>query len=326
MMPETKPETTQDVGIVGCGTLVQDYYTLVLHRIAGITLRAVSDLNPANARRVAAETGAEEMTLDSLVDRCDWVLVTTPPEVHASIAEKALGAGCNVVVEKPFVTSAHDARRLVGLAEASNRALHVGQLRRFFPPTELAREILQSGLLGTATRMEAFEGGRFNWSTQTGYVGRSKFGGVLFDTGSHVLDQALFATGLDAGEPSIEVGRLSRDKKEPSHEIDCHFSLRSGAAVVACRLLLSRAQTLANTVRIHATNGILEFDCGYQGGVRLNLGGRWIAMLPSTNMQSPAEAFLMEYREIFAQPNNARTCASRMIGQVSILEQLHQHE
>jgi predicted dehydrogenase len=319
-------DTKLNVGIIGCGTLVQDYYTLVLLRVPGIALRAVADLNAANARKVAGETGAEEMTVEALVESCDWVLVTTPPEVHADIAERALGAGCNVVVEKPFVTTGIDARRLVNLAGASNRALHVGQLRRFFPPTELARDILLSGLLGTAIKIEAFEGGRFNWSTQSGYVGRSAFGGVLFDTGSHIVDQALFAVGLDDKEISIEVDRVCKDKKEPSHEIDCHFNLVSGATRVACRLLLSRAQTFANMVRIHAANGIMEFDCGFQGGVRLCLGGRWVRVLPSNTMHSPAEAFLTEYKEIFARPNDARTIASRMLGQVAILERLHQHE
>ncbi len=319
-------DTELAVGIIGCGALVQEYYTLVLSRVPGMRVRAVADLNAVNARQVAAQTGAAVMEAEALCACCQWVLVTTPPEAHAGLAAQALRAGCQVVVEKPFVTSAAAARELVEIAATANRTLHVAQFRRFFPPTELARDLLASGLIGTVQRLEMFEGGRFNWSTQSGYVGRSLFGGVLFDTGSHTLDQALYATGWDTGIPEITVVEVRRDKAEPSHELDCRFELARGQSQVACRLFLSRAQTLANVIRVYGTGGVIEFDCGYQGGVRMHTGTKWIRLAPQQTMTSPAEAFLAEYREIFSRPSQARTQAGRMVGQIAILERLHQHE
>jgi len=316
----------QSVGIIGCGAVVQEYYTVVLPKICAVRIHAVADLNPENARIVASVTGGAVLSAKELVQCCNWVLITTPPEAHAELAAEALTAGANVVVEKPFVTSSFEARRLAELAKHLGRVLHVAQFRRFFPPTELARQLLQTGIIGSIQRLEMFEGARFNWSTQSGYVGRSRFGGVLFDTGAHTVDQCLYAAGWDAIEPRIIVESVLRDKTEPSHEIDCRFILEGAHQSIFCRLFMSRVQTLANVIRVIGSHGELEFDCSYQGGVRIRIQGDLIRLAPQHTMASPTEAFLAEYHEIFAKPGNARTAAHRMIGQMTILEALHRHE
>lgn len=313
-------ETSARVGILGCGAVVKTFYVEVLRRLPGVKVVGVHDLNAANAEEVARAFGVVAMDRHALFKACDWVVIATPPDSHHGLAREALGEGCHVVVEKPFVPRHAEAQELVELAERSGRQLHVAQFRRFFPPVAVARDLVASGLIGQVEGLEMYEGGRFLWSNDSGYVGKSRFGGVLFDTGSHTVDQGLVVAGLDEGELGVVVERVVRDKPEPSHEIEAVLKLGSGRGEIRGRVFLSRAQPLANLIRVVGTKGFVEMDCGYDGLIRWGREGSVSTFRPARAFAGYGQAFLEEYRAVFHSGAQSPTVARRMVNQVRILE------
>jgi predicted dehydrogenase len=63
----------------------------------------------------------------------DLVDICVPESAHAEVARAVLSAGVSVVVEKPFTTSAADARSLALQAQSAGLRIFVGNVLRFDP-------------------------------------------------------------------------------------------------------------------------------------------------------------------------------------------------
>ncbi|GAA1216230.1 Gfo/Idh/MocA family protein [Prauserella alba] len=123
----------------------------------------------------------------------DLVVIGTPPATHADIAAAALDAGLHVVVDKPFVTTSEQGRALIDRARRAGRVLTVYQNRRWDGDFLTLRELVQSGALGEVYSFESrFEwwrpGGGRGWKASAGVA---EGGGILFDLGTHLIDQAV---------------------------------------------------------------------------------------------------------------------------------------
>lgn len=311
----------QSIGIVGCGAVTQFFHTAVLPDLAPGAVVGVSDLNRTAAETVAKAFGCPVVEFSSLLEAAELIVVATPPASHARLARSALEAGRSVVVEKPFVTGGSDAADLVNLAKQRGLHLFVAHLRRFWPRVQLAQEIIQSGILGAVLGFDLFEGGRFGWTTASNYVTSDPFGGVLLDTGSHTLDMALYAAGLDRVPlESVTVEQVARDRPEPSHELDARFTLRAGGRRMPCRLYVSRVQPLANLVRLHCEHGRIEVGLGLNGQVILH-GPRGVtAVLPTWKAASIQETFYRQFESILYRPAETPVRAEFFVNQMNILE------
>lgn len=78
----------------------------------------------------------------------EGVVIATPAETHYRIAESALSAGKDVLVEKPLALKATDGEKLVSLARRRNSILMVGHLLEYHPAVLRLRELIESGTLG----------------------------------------------------------------------------------------------------------------------------------------------------------------------------------
>lgn len=82
------------------------------------------------------------------------VLVTTAVESHVPVALQALAAGLNVLVEKPFAPTLHEAVTVVRAAAAAGRTLMVSQNYRYHPAPRLAAELVAAGAVGAIAGVE----------------------------------------------------------------------------------------------------------------------------------------------------------------------------
>lgn len=123
----------------------------------------------------------------------DLLVLGTPPATHYPLAKAALEAGLDVVVDKPFTVRSAEGEELIRLAERLGRVLTVFQNRRWDGDYLTVRGLLDSGALGAVARFES----RFErWSPTVAKVWKADAtaddgGGVLFDLGTHLLDQAV---------------------------------------------------------------------------------------------------------------------------------------
>jgi predicted dehydrogenase len=92
---------------------------------------------------------------DLLASDFDAVVVAAPAALHASLAEEALAAGKDVLVEKPLALTAAEAAELAAHAEAREAVLLVGHILLFDPAFEALQEAVAAGELGAVTYVTA---------------------------------------------------------------------------------------------------------------------------------------------------------------------------
>ena len=132
------------------------------------------------------------------------------------LTRRALEAGLHVVVDKPLAPSATEGRRLVEEARHRGRLLTVYQNRRWDGDFLTLRRLLRDGALGEPLRFESrFE--RWRPTPKGGWRERGapeEAGGLLYDLGSHLIDQALVLFG-PAAAVYAEI-----DRRRPGAEVD----------------------------------------------------------------------------------------------------------
>jgi scyllo-inositol 2-dehydrogenase (NADP+) len=131
----------------------------------------------------------------------DLVVLATPNRTHVSLTLAALEAGLPVVVDKPLAGSAEEAQRLIDAAAERQLMLTVFQNRRWDGDFLTVKDLIGRGELGTVLRYES----RFErWRPEVAEGWRESedpadVGGVLYDLGSHLVDQALQLFGRAEG-------------------------------------------------------------------------------------------------------------------------------
>ena len=160
-------------------------------RVAAI---ATSQRERALADYPQAEIVAD---LDALIASAnvDCIVIATPNDTHFALAAKALAAGKHVVVDKPVTLTADEARTLARLAREHGTLFAPFHNRRWDGDFMTVRALIESGALGRVVHFEShFD--RFRpqvrqrWREQA-----ARGGGLLFDLGPHLIDQALALFG-----------------------------------------------------------------------------------------------------------------------------------
>ncbi len=181
------------IGMLGFGAIGSDH-AAAIGAVPGLKLVAVADRS--QARLAAARNLAPEIELATDLEGLgelpdvELVIISTPPNTHAALAEQALRAGKHVVLEKPFCLTLGEADRLVELAKQLDRTLTVYQNRRWDPDFLALQAAIRRGDLGSIFHLETFVGG-YGHPCHYWHSHAPVSGGVVFDWGSHYLDWIL---------------------------------------------------------------------------------------------------------------------------------------
>lgn len=134
-------------------------------------------------------------SVEEMLEKADieLVLINTPVQTHFEYAKKALEAGKNIIVEKPFTVNVSEAEELVKLAADKGLFLSVYQNRRFDRDFLKVKEILASDKLGNIKEAEIrFDRFRTTPSGKQHKESPDQVGsGSLHDLGAHLVDQAV---------------------------------------------------------------------------------------------------------------------------------------
>ncbi len=113
---------------------------------------AISDRDPARARALAEQTGADFHSGDNLEviarPEVNAVFVSTPEGEHAAPVKRALELGKPVLVEKPIALALNDADDILATLKATGGNLRVGYSRRYKECFLRAKEQMVHGRLG----------------------------------------------------------------------------------------------------------------------------------------------------------------------------------
>ncbi|MGW1201796.1 Gfo/Idh/MocA family oxidoreductase [Streptomyces cyaneofuscatus] len=188
-------------------------------------------------------------------DELDLVVIASPNKTHVALATAALKAGLPVVVDKPIAGTAAEARELAALAEERGLLLSVFQNRRWDNDFRTLAVLIAEGELGEVQRFES----RFErWRPQPKGGWREsgdpeEIGGLLYDLGSHVVDQALVLFG-----PAVQVYAESDVRRPGAAADDDTFIAITHANGVRSHLYVS-----ATTAQLGPRFRVLGSTAGY---------------------------------------------------------------
>lgn len=184
--------------VVGYGLSGSVFHAPLIEASPSYSLDVIATSNPgrhaaATGRYPAVRTVPDGHAVIRRADSLDLVVLGSPPATHYPLAKAALEAGLDVVVDKPFAVASDQGEELIALARDLGRVLTVFHNRRWDGDYLTLRKLLAAQALGKVTRFESrFE--RWSPSIAKAWKARataSDGGGVLYDLGSHLIDQAL---------------------------------------------------------------------------------------------------------------------------------------
>ncbi|MFH9082892.1 Gfo/Idh/MocA family oxidoreductase [Streptomyces sp. NPDC017673] len=248
------------VGLIGYGLAGSVFHAPLIAAIEGLALDTVVTSQPERQQQARAEfpdvrIAATAEELFGRADDLDLIVVASPNKTHVPLATAALKAGLPVVVDKPVAGTAAEARELAALAEERGLLLSVFQNRRWDNDFLTLRRLLADGELGDAYRFES----RFErWRPQLKGGWResgdpAEIGGLLYDLGSHVVDQALVLFG-----PVTEVYAESDIRRPGAEADDDTFIALTHASGVRSHLYVS-----ATTAQLGPRFRVLGSRAGY---------------------------------------------------------------
>lgn len=143
------------VGVIGTGALGR-HHVRILRDLEGARLVGLFDTDPATARRIAEEHGAEAFArLDRLVDETEALVVAVPTVAHEEVAGPLLEEGRHVLVEKPITPSLAAADRLVAAA-GPNTVLAVGHVEFYNPAVQALLDACSRARFVEVERLSVF--------------------------------------------------------------------------------------------------------------------------------------------------------------------------
>lgn len=126
--------------------------------------------------------------------RVDAMYLCTPHHLHVEHAAMSASAGKHILVEKPMARTMEEAQEIIRIAASAKVTLMVAENYRFMAVVRLAKEMIDSGALGSLRLVQLQEEAGFrptDWRTRRNLSG----GGVLIDGGIHKMDILLYLAG-----------------------------------------------------------------------------------------------------------------------------------
>ncbi len=188
------------VGLAGYGLAGAVFHAPLIATTPGLSLVGVLTRDPDRVSQAATDHPSAEVlsTIGELLRLdLDLLVVATTNSTHVPLARAGIEAGVAVVVDKPLAPTAAEARGLVEAAAAAGVPFSTFQNRRWDGDFLTVQSLVRAGTLGSVHRLESrFE--RWRPALSGGWRERAdpgEAGGLLFDLGSHLVDQAMILLG-----------------------------------------------------------------------------------------------------------------------------------
>lgn len=278
------------VALIGYGLAGSVFHAPLIAADPRLRVAAVVTSSPERAEQARAKhpgvrivPAAQELFADPTgIEDIALAVIATPNRTHAPLALEALAAGLAVVVDKPFAVTSAQGQEVIDAAEHAGLALTVFQNRRWDGDFRTVRRLIEDGSLGQVRRFESrFE--RWRPAVKGGWreVGEVADGaGLLYDLGSHLVDQALTLFG-----PVARVYcELDRRRSGVRADDDAFLALTHAGGVRSHLWMSAVAPQLGPRFRVlgsengYVTYGLDPQEDALRGGRRPDDGKPWGAV------------------------------------------------
>lgn len=182
------------IGIIGLGN-ISAVHIKTFQNEAAVQIASLADVNRTLLENHSGIVGTRlcfdyhDVLNDPSIDIVDILL---PHYLHAKVIEEALCAGKEVICEKPFVTNARDADKIIHIAKKTKKRVYLKQYLRFVGLHKKIKELLDGGAIGIAYLTHCV----FTTDTVSEYSDPNSWrgnmheagGGVFMDVGVHMVD------------------------------------------------------------------------------------------------------------------------------------------
>ncbi|MBA2941358.1 Gfo/Idh/MocA family oxidoreductase [Paenibacillus sp. CGMCC 1.16610] len=252
------------IGMIGTGGISQVHGRQLLE-LEEADIVALCDTSTENREKFAAKfelEGVKHYTdytvmLDEI--ELDAVVICSPHTLHFQQATDALSKGLHVLIEKPMTCSSEEAELLIATAEKAGKIMQVSYQRHFQPEFLFIRDAIANGEIGKLTSITASLYQEWKQFT-TGLwrqVPELSGGGMLMDSGSHIVDVLLWTTGLTPAEVKTNLHTQGAPV-----EIDSFTSIRFEEGAVAGLNIIGFAPCWHETYVFCGEDGGIFYDNG----------------------------------------------------------------
>lgn len=137
----------------------------------------------------------------------DAIVIASPTHLHRAQAVAAFKAKLHVLLEKPMAVTIAEARAIAQAAKRAKRVLTVYQPHRLMAYYQQTLHAIATGKLGQVYHVKRAQ---FGWVRRNDWQALTKFGGgMLSNSGAHMIDQVLDLTGRDVTRVFAQLRRVA---------------------------------------------------------------------------------------------------------------------
>jgi scyllo-inositol 2-dehydrogenase (NADP+) len=225
------------VALIGYGIAGSVFHAPLIAHTTSLALKAIVTTNPDRVAQAKADfpeakvvASADQIWKEA--DQFDLAVIASPNRFHYPQAKAAMESGLAVVIDKPVATSSAQCQDLISTSERTGKLLTVFQNRRWDGDFLTVKQLIDDGKLGPIVRFESrFERYRPQKKVDAWRESGNQedAGGLLFDLGSHLIDQACVLFG----RPDQIYAEIEKRRPDVQVDDDVFVSLRFPSGIIA---------------------------------------------------------------------------------------------
>ncbi len=200
-------------------------------------------------------------TPDELFEHCDAVVIHTVFAKNAALSIRALERGLHVYAEKPAATNLRELDELERAAKASGKRYFSMLTLRYDPWFATARRLCHEGAIGEPRLISAQKSYKLG-ERPAFYSDRALYGGTIPWIGIHIIDLALWLTGLSCEEVSARHSRAGNGGNGSMEATSAIRMTLTGGVQAQLHTDFLRPESAPthgdDRIRIAGTRGVLE--------------------------------------------------------------------
>ena len=255
------------VTLIGCGGMARHHIRQMLKQAETTEIPVVCEPDAkmyADTAAIFTAAGLEppvnipdySQMLKDYAANLDAAFIITPHAFHHDQTRDCMESGLDVLLEKPMVMNAVEARSLIHVRDQTKKLLVIAFPGSLSPQIRKAVDLLRSGELGnlqsiSATAWQGWGPGTVNtWRQKPEISG----GGFLFDTGAHMLN-----TVVDlAGEEFVEVAAYVENFGHPVETLGVVIGRLASGTLVSLHGSGETIPSCASDMRVFCSKAILR--------------------------------------------------------------------
>lgn len=192
------------IGVIGYGGRIQGVIGLIEQLNAGVEVAAITDVRNLEIKEQLKSAGKDASGIrfyedpDEMLDKesLDAAMIGTRCSLHTKMATKVLARNLPLYLEKPVATNMDDLMHLRDAGAASSSQVIVSFPLRVTPLVQLAKEIIDSGKIGSVEHVQAWNNVPYGWGYYLGwYRDENETQGLFLQKATHDFDYINYLLG-----------------------------------------------------------------------------------------------------------------------------------